>query len=714
MAIIFLWVSRNLFHIGWNGNYELWVKNPIATIPIAHGIWDPHFGLSISDRAATTCRAAHILCLHSTCQWAAATCAYSSGKSDYTIVLSYSGIYNWLYTLGFNSVFHLYNFVMICELLAVISIPLGKVHLIYLEDTLQWSWQSHRIVGFTLNLELLAAKDTDIKVGPIFIWPFKLFVAYFDLGNLRLNFHTGIIIGFLSIAWCGHLVHVAIPISRGMHLGGLTTQWSISLYPFYTGNWVLYSLDIVGAGSRKYQHGCCDLQGRCDLPILTFLGGLKSNTISLYLTDIAHHHLGVGILFVWASHVYLSLYKGFGHRIRDVFFVNGNSGPMIPPLGKSVDLQLSLALGGSCVITSVVAQDIYSLSPYLYWIYDTLTLISNYVHHSWIASSLMMGSFVHGSLFLIRDSTKKNIEIGVVYRVLELKATILSHLSWLCLWIGFHLLCIYLHNDTIAAFGEQDKQLLIEPVFGQVLQGSSGKAFYSLGGLRVNEIFDSFLIPLGPGDLLAHHAISLALHVTTLIVLKGSLDGCGSKLMPDKLYLGFGYACDGPGRGGTCDLSAWDTSYLAIFWLLNTCAWITFYFHWKHLSFNIVFQFNESSTSLNGWFRDYLWFNSTALIHGYNSFGSNTGLAIWAWAFLGAHLCWATGFMFLISWRGYWQELIETLLSMHLKCPKLANLWSGYYSTPVALSILQARFIGVVHFVLGFIVSYASFLFGAR
>ena len=247
-----------------------------------------------------------------------------------------------------------------------------------------------------------------------------------------------------------------------------------------------------------------------------------------------------------------------------------------------------------------------------------------------------------------------------------------------------------------------------------MLQGSSGKAFYSLGGLRVNEIFDSFLIPLGPGDLLAHHAISLALHVTTLIVLKGSLDGCGSKLMPDKLYLGFGYACDGPGRGGTCDLSAWDTSYLAIFWLLNTCAWITFYFHWKHLSFNIVFQFNESSTSLNGWFRDYLWFNSTALIHGYNSFGSNTGLAIWAWAFLGAHLCWATGFMFLISWRGYWQELIETLLSMHLKCPKLANLWSGYYSTPVALSILQARFIGVVHFVLGFIVSYASFLFGAR
>ena len=111
----------------------------------------------------------------------------------------------------------LYNFVIICECVAVISIPLGKVHLIYLEDTLQWCY----IVGFTLNvlkeleiIQLHKKLALDIKGGPIFIWPFKLFVAYFDLGNLRLNFHTGIIIGVLSIAWCGHLVHVAIQISH--------------------------------------------------------------------------------------------------------------------------------------------------------------------------------------------------------------------------------------------------------------------------------------------------------------------------------------------------------------------------------------------------------------------------------------------------------------------------------------------------------------------
>ena len=95
--------------------------------------------------------------------------------------------------------------------------------------------------------------------------------------------------------------------------------------------------------------------------LFTFLGGLKSNTISLYLTDIAHHHLGVGILFVWARHLYLSLYKAFGHRIR--------------PLAKSLQLQLSLSLVGLSLILkqvyamhiriSLLAGQMYSLTPYL-------------------------------------------------------------------------------------------------------------------------------------------------------------------------------------------------------------------------------------------------------------------------------------------------------------------------------------------------------------
>ncbi|KEH16432.1 photosystem I P700 chlorophyll A apoprotein, partial [Medicago truncatula] len=127
---------------------------------------------------------------------------------------------------------------------------------------------------------------------------------------------------------------------------------------------------------------------------------------------------------------------------------------------------------------------------------------------------------------------------------------------------------------------------------------------------------------MGPGDFLVHHAIALGLHTTTLILVKGALDARGSKLMPDKKDFGYSFPCDGPRRGGTCDISAWDAFYLAIFWMLNTIGWVTFYWHWKHITLwqGNVSQFNESSTYLMGWLRDYLWLNSSQLINGYNPF----------------------------------------------------------------------------------------------
>ena len=39
--------------------------------------------------------------------------------------------------------------------------------------------------------------------------------------------------------------------------------------------------------------------------------------------------------------------------------------------------------------------------------------------------------------------------------------------------------------------------------------------------------------------------------------------------MSDKLELGFRYPCDGPGRGGTCQISPYDHVFLAIFWMYN-------------------------------------------------------------------------------------------------------------------------------------------------
>ncbi len=35
-----------MFHVAWQGNFEQWILNPLKVKPIAHGIWDPHFGES--------------------------------------------------------------------------------------------------------------------------------------------------------------------------------------------------------------------------------------------------------------------------------------------------------------------------------------------------------------------------------------------------------------------------------------------------------------------------------------------------------------------------------------------------------------------------------------------------------------------------------------------------------------------------------------------
>ena len=63
--------------------------------------------------------------------------------------------------------------------------------------------------------------------------------------NQDLNHHLAGLFGVSSLAWTGHLVHVAIPESRGQHVrwnNFLTTlPHPQGLAPFFTGNWAAYA-----------------------------------------------------------------------------------------------------------------------------------------------------------------------------------------------------------------------------------------------------------------------------------------------------------------------------------------------------------------------------------------------------------------------------------------------------------------------------------------
>ncbi len=675
LAIIGLWVSGNLFHVAWQGNFEQWVADPLHVRPIAHAIWDPQFGQSAID-------------------------AFTQAGASSTVDVAYSGVYHWWYTIGMRTNAELYQGSLFMMILSAWALFAGWLHL-------------------------------QPKFRPSLAW--------FKNAEARLNHHLAVLFGFSSIAWTGHLVHVAIPEARGQHVGWdnflSTLPHPSGLGPFFTGNWGVYAQN---PDTLDQAFGTSEGAGTA---ILTFLGGFHPQTESLWLTDIAHHHLAIGVIFVIAGHMYRTNF-GIGHSIKEILEAHNPPEGTPGDLGaghkgifethnNSLHMELGLALAGLGVITSLVAQHMYAMPSYAFIAKDYTTQAALYTHHQYIAIFLMCGAFAHGAIFFVRDYDPAANKNNVLARMLEHKEALISHLSWVSLFLGFHTLALYVHNDVVVAFGTPEKQILVEPVFAQFIQASSGKVMYGFDVLlanansaatmasqnipgdhywlaAVNGNTDVFL-PIGPGDFLVHHAIALGLHTTTLILVKGALDARGSKLMPDKKDFGYSFPCDGPGRGGTCDISAWDAFYLALFWALNTIAWATFYWHWKHLAIwqGNVAQFNESSTYLMGWFRDYLWLNSSQLINGYNPFGVNN-LSIWAWIFLLAHLAWAVGFMFLISWRGYWQELIETIVWAHERTP-LANM-VGWRDKPVALSIVQARLVGLTHFTVGFFLTYAAFL----
>ncbi|GJT56024.1 photosystem I P700 apoprotein A2 [Tanacetum coccineum] len=563
----------------WQGNFESWVQDPLHVRPIAHAIWDPHF-----------------------CQPAVE--AFTRGGALGPVNIAYSGVYQWWYTIGLRTNEDLYTGALFLLFISAISLIAGWLHL-------QPKW--------------------------------KPSVSWFKNAESRLNHHLSGLFGVSSLAWTGHLVHVAIPASRGEYV-----RWNNfldvlphpqGLGPLFTGQWNLYAQN---PDSSSHLFGTSQGAGTA---ILTLLGGFHPQTQSLWLTDMAHHHLAIAFIFLIAGHMYRTNF-GIGHSMKDLLDAHippggrlgrGHKG-LYDTINNSLHFQLGLALASLGVITSLVAQHMYSLPAYAFIAQDFTTQAALYTHHQYIAGFIMTGAFAHGAIFFIRDYNPEQNEDNVLARMLEHKEAIISHLSWASLFLGFHTLGLYVHNDVMLAFGTPEKQILIEPIFAQWIQSAHGKTSYGFDILlsstngpafnagrsiwlpgwlnAINENSNSLFLTIGPGDFLVHHAIALGLHTTTLILVKGALDARGSKLMPDKKDFGYSFPCDGPGRG--------------------VLRWI---------------------------------------------FGSKK------------------------EKNGYWQELIETLAWAHERTP-LANL-IRWREKPVALSIVQARLLGLAHFSVGYILTYA-------
>ncbi|KAL2922671.1 hypothetical protein RDABS01_014162 [Bienertia sinuspersici] len=146
----------------------------------------------------------------------------------------------------------------------------------------------------------------------------------FLLFRFVISLLTGLF-GVGSLAWTGHLVHVAIPGARGEYV-----RWNNfldvlphpqGLGPLFTGQWNLYAQN---PDSSSHLFGTSQGVGTA---ILTLLGGFHPQTQCLWLTDIAHHHLAIAFIFLIAGHMYRTNF-GIGHSMKDLLEAH------IPPGGR--------------------------------------------------------------------------------------------------------------------------------------------------------------------------------------------------------------------------------------------------------------------------------------------------------------------------------------------------------------------------------------------
>ena len=537
-----------------------------------------------------------------------------------------------------------------------------------------------------------------------------------------MNHHLSGLLGLGCLSWSAHQIHISLPINKLLDSGispqdipaphefltnrelmsQLYPSFSKGILPFFTLNWDTYS------------------------DFLTFKGGLNPITGGLWLSDTAHHHLALAVLFIVAGHMYRTNW-GIGHSMKEI--LEAHKGPFTGQGHKGLyeiltsswhaQLAINLAMIGSLSI--IVAHHMYAMPPYPYIATDYPTQLSLFTHHMWIGGFCIVGAGAHASIFMVRDYNPAQNYNNVLDRIIRHRDAIISHLNWVCIFLGFHSFGLYIHNDTMRALGRSqdmfsDTAIQLQPIFAQWVQNihtlaagnTSPNALttssYAFGGdiVAVGNKVAMMPINLGTADFMVHHIHAFTIHVTVLILVKGFLFARNSRLIPDKSNLGFRFPCDGPGRGGTCQVSGWDHVFLGLFWMYNCLSVALFHFSWKmqsdvwgsvsakgvtHITGG---NFAQSAITINGWLRDFLWAQASQVIQSYGSSLSAYGLI-----FLGAHFVWAFSLMFLFSGRGYWQELIESIVWAHNKIKVAPAI------QPRALSITQGRAVGVAHYLLG-------------
>jgi hypothetical protein len=95
----------------------------------------------------------------------------------------------------------------------------------------------------------------------------------------------------------------------------------------------------------------------------------------------------------------------------------------------------------------------------------------------WIGGFCVVGAGAHAAIFMVRDYDPTNNYNNLLDRVIRHRDAIISHLNWVCIFLGFHSFGLYIHNDTMSALGRpqdmfSDTAIQLQPVFAQWIQNT--------------------------------------------------------------------------------------------------------------------------------------------------------------------------------------------------------------------------------------------------
>ena len=87
----------------------------------------------------------------------------------------------------------------------------------------------------------------------------------------------------------------------------------------------------------------------------------------------------------------------------------------------------------------------YSMPPYPYLATDYGTQLSLFTHHNWIGGFCITGAAAHAAIFMVRDYNPTNNYNNLLDRMIRHRDAIISHLNWVCIFLGFHSFGLYIH-----------------------------------------------------------------------------------------------------------------------------------------------------------------------------------------------------------------------------------------------------------------------------